>query len=832
MSNKNWYCFHLKPDGTQYTEETTDLRRLFNHLHVSSTKTKEYISSVFAQHHGDPGMLFAYFNDAEVLENPRYPNRFVGVYGVRGVPNAKRASEYATVYFDQNPIGTNFFKNVFGSVYLTKREGSEYDTVLRLLNQKLLQQDEEDQIVASIVERLWNLKEKSDRNCLVIVLDELEIQESSVKLLERVYRLIPQKLRLDCGFTTNCIRQDVQDLRQKLPISVITMRKEEVKGWDITDTDITLFDVSNWKEAGCDENRIKQLLQLMEIGKVNPNLLDAKLAYAEEKIGRISTFQNMQSIVDMVLGQNGKSFWWEDDSIDSVDGMYKAALMDAKIRDSSNLLEETKKVLQKDMERTLSERLAKEPYREQICNGSVSSDALKFFNSYEQVNNLYASIQRGIAVAGTVLMTQVNKLQIEVKDLSGQLGDTKSKLDDSEKKNAHLDTALTAAKGQVVSLIEEKSILEGEKTGLQSNLNQCKQELSQTAKQLKITESKLDEVTTKYVAMKEEVEPLQNELKNANGKIAALNVEVNRLEGIESKYKQSQEVISVKNSKISTLQKNLDDASMIAATVQDPTLIRKMKRDLEMSNRQVSDLQVQNSEMENEYEQLRKKYKSEKNEIVKKLNISHWVSISVLIVAVLLLAATITLGVLFAKSRSSLSEQQANNESLNAVNESLASDVSSLEGANSNLEASLAALQDTEESEGIETEMETEPTVETSEEAIETSGEAVEISSEGDAMVEPVVEQYIMPDSSTRIYTKDEIADWSLDEIRWAINEIYAKKGWNLNNDPEVMQYFADKTWYQDQGLSTSQVKDSFNVYERENINTLAQRRDELKVQQ
>ena len=55
---------------------------------------------------------------------------------------------------------------------------------------------------------------------------------------------------------------------------------------------------------------------------------------------------------------------------------------------------------------------------------------------------------------------------------------------------------------------------------------------------------------------------------------------------------------------------------------------------------------------------------------------------------------------------------------------------------------------------------------------------------------------YILPDSSTRLYSASELQSYSQYELMLARNEIYARHGRGFK-DQEIRQYFQSKSWYQ-----------------------------------
>lgn len=89
---------------------------------------------------------------------------------------------------------------------------------------------------------------------------------------------------------------------------------------------------------------------------------------------------------------------------------------------------------------------------------------------------------------------------------------------------------------------------------------------------------------------------------------------------------------------------------------------------------------------------------------------------------------------------------------------------------------------------------------------------------------QPVVQdnssEYILPDSSTKYYTIDDVNWLHSDEIRIAINEIYARHG-RMFKSEELQNYFNSKSWYTPT-TPADQFNDSvLNDCERHNIEVL-----------
>mgnify|MGYP000018368440 CR=1 FL=1 len=88
--------------------------------------------------------------------------------------------------------------------------------------------------------------------------------------------------------------------------------------------------------------------------------------------------------------------------------------------------------------------------------------------------------------------------------------------------------------------------------------------------------------------------------------------------------------------------------------------------------------------------------------------------------------------------------------------------------------------------------------------------------------------EYILPDSNTRYLTEGDVEGLSKDEIRIAINEIYARHG-RMFQTEDLNAYFSSKSWYEPKYSAEefSAIESSImNDYEKKNIEFLAEVRD------
>lgn len=129
----------------------------------------------------------------------------------------------------------------------------------------------------------------------------------------------------------------------------------------------------------------------------------------------------------------------------------------------------------------------------------------------------------------------------------------------------------------------------------------------------------------------------------------------------------------------------------------------------------------------------------------------------------------------------------------------------------------------TEEAVTEETEVkETEFTAEETEESPDVPEPEMEAENSG---------EYILPECTVRLYTVEELRNFSLEELRLARNEIYARHG-RIFKAEDLEQYFSGKSWYEP--LYSAEEMDALgdsilNAFEVENRNRIVQVEGELK---
>lgn len=89
---------------------------------------------------------------------------------------------------------------------------------------------------------------------------------------------------------------------------------------------------------------------------------------------------------------------------------------------------------------------------------------------------------------------------------------------------------------------------------------------------------------------------------------------------------------------------------------------------------------------------------------------------------------------------------------------------------------------------------------------------------------------YIFPDSSDKSVSTSDIEALSNDDLRIAINEIYARHGYIFQSSQEMREYFDGKDWYEPDDDIDDMKKVSLNKTEKKNIDKMVKERDKRKA--
>lgn len=108
----------------------------------------------------------------------------------------------------------------------------------------------------------------------------------------------------------------------------------------------------------------------------------------------------------------------------------------------------------------------------------------------------------------------------------------------------------------------------------------------------------------------------------------------------------------------------------------------------------------------------------------------------------------------------------------------------------------------------------------TDEEEEKTSGKVSDDKEEGKVTFDEE-EDYILPESDSKYYSKSELSSLTSKQLAIARNEIYAKHGYIFAKDKEMKEYFEGKSWYKGTVKASNFDESVFNKYEKENLETI-----------
>lgn len=90
---------------------------------------------------------------------------------------------------------------------------------------------------------------------------------------------------------------------------------------------------------------------------------------------------------------------------------------------------------------------------------------------------------------------------------------------------------------------------------------------------------------------------------------------------------------------------------------------------------------------------------------------------------------------------------------------------------------------------------------------------------------------YILPDSNTRYLQDSDVGPLTKEELRYAVNEIYARHG-RIYESTDLKSYFLEKIWYTPSLTADEFSEDElFNEYEKENIKFISRVREDSSLQ-
>ena len=333
----NYPCVITFTDKSQVqqTIENSEFNTFCNdNAIIYSREFRNYISEIFVNGSMNRSLFYVDIKIKDFIPKRNRDILFCPVFGVKGgTPGVTRKTNYAEILFcrETDISGTDFNDRIFGMNYLSGEETTRlseaalFETLERPSDApEYLVRSSNQKLVCCILEKLWEQQENNPQTRFVIKMKNA--RDRSVGLLQQLYTLLPQQIRLQMGFQTNITTNDLEQIKAYggIPIYVLTMDSSETIKTDAIDVfPVYVFDTDALNSYSYDSGRLELIQQLMgSIDRESSYTLD----YAEKKIleakGKtVSSFKYYEEIVTRLF--DGTFFWWMKDSVESLEEVEK-----------------------------------------------------------------------------------------------------------------------------------------------------------------------------------------------------------------------------------------------------------------------------------------------------------------------------------------------------------------------------------------------------------------------------------------------------------------------------------------------------------------------------
>lgn len=226
---------YVDPNQFQKSVETKELRPFLTRNGIQDISGfQSHLETIFQTGSNRRSFIFMNVPIREYAPRRQGENACIPVFGVKGaVAGITRASNYSEIFTagpDEMRAG-EFIRKVFGTSYMTPAEGVEesdrkaFSVLTRQMEPVSVTIPDDTKDVASIImTRIWSALERDPRTRIILRIPGAEIH--SMELLRALYLLMPTSLKLQTGFETNIATEDLRQISQGLPISVLTVDED------------------------------------------------------------------------------------------------------------------------------------------------------------------------------------------------------------------------------------------------------------------------------------------------------------------------------------------------------------------------------------------------------------------------------------------------------------------------------------------------------------------------------------------------------------------------------------------------------------------------------
>jgi len=238
MSEALGRMIYVDSSQFQQSAETKALQAYLSSLGIQDRTGFQFqAESVFQR--GSQNRSFFFFNMsfrsfAQYEKGRQYR---IPLFGVKGrVPGITRDSSYTEILTapEEELKGSGFSKLVFGSAYMSAKEGIEnsHEAALSVLerpagNVPVRVPEKYRDLITAVFLEIWKAQKQDPRTRIIIRLSDAE--KDSLEFLKNLYFLMPNGLKMQIGFESNVTMTDLKlvDEFGGLPFYIFTMSEKE-----------------------------------------------------------------------------------------------------------------------------------------------------------------------------------------------------------------------------------------------------------------------------------------------------------------------------------------------------------------------------------------------------------------------------------------------------------------------------------------------------------------------------------------------------------------------------------------------------------------------------
>ena len=600
MEKQYGYLSRYKADSTHDPVEEAEFGTFLG-KEVGAGKKRAFIhhtDGVFVNGSQNRGYIFyarAWSSGISIREEEKR----VPVFGLKENPkNVDRTLNHYCYYIcsQESLTGPAFFSRVFGSAYISAKEGTDLKNPQERLAVKpekvALKWKKENQEAALLVaEKLREVQEQSPENRLLVLMHHADTD--SMELLQQVYLLLPPQLRVQTGFATNISygmekEDDLQNLfeAERLPIYLLTMERARYSGAEPKcEVPVQVLDLTEALKKAPEESQRRKTLEMLS-GIVSEKT-DICFGFAEQQVleqtGKVISFQLYQQIIDRLCSED--LYWWKKEGLDTV---WQVKELFAK----QKLLMDYEPLYREALYYFYTTMMEQAPYADEV------NQMLR--HTTERDQEMFGFLRDALHYGGEMDASRrlIEELEAEKKQEIDQAREEEAQL--RQKETADLRQQMqTALQEQAAKLAEEQ------KRG--KALTEVKE---QQEKKILGLETEIRNFRTNLAAKETELQQTQSDQKMTAAQLAKKSAQVASL---TTELEKSRVAENEQRGKIQKLQAAVDEMNRSVTE----TGVRDLKRRLQLSESERETLEEEKETQKKEYDSLKAEHQDLKEDFEK-----------------------------------------------------------------------------------------------------------------------------------------------------------------------------------------------------------------------